>query len=351
MGIFVYKKALDMKRKALFIGGTGTISTAITAKIAAEGEWELTLLNRGNRSAEVPAGVRILKADINDEAAAAKLLAGTQWDCVCDFIGFVPAHVERDWLLFRGRTKQYMYISSASAYLKPPASPFITEGTPLVNPYWEYSRNKIACEEFLMGKLREEGFPVTVIRPSHTYGDRSVPLGVHGDNGSWQVLKRMLCGKPVIIHGDGTSLWTLTHNTDFATGFIGLMGNPHAVGDVFHITSDESLTWNQIYQAIADALGVPLKAVHVSSEFLDEAGPYDFRGGLIGDKANTVLFDNAKLKRAVPGFQATVRFEQGVRRTVDYILAHPECQREDLVFDAWCDRVIGALEEAKASLR
>jgi len=340
-----------MKRKALFIGGTGTISTAITAQLAAEGKWELTLLNRGNRSDKVPGNVKVLKADINDEAAVGKLLEGTRWDCVCDFIGFVPAQVERDWRLFRGRTKQYMYISSASAYQKPAVSPFITEGTPMVNPYWQYSRDKIACEDFLMEKHRSEGFPVTIIRPSHTYDDRSVPLGVHGDNGSWQVLKRMLDGKPVIIHGDGTSQWTLTHNTDFAKGFIGLMGNPHALGNAFTLTSDETLTWNQIYQTVADILGVELKAVHVSSEFLDEVGPYDFRGGLIGDKANTVLFDNSKLKRAVPGFQATVRFEEGVRRTIANILAHPELQQADLVFDAWCDRVIGALEEAKASLR
>jgi nucleoside-diphosphate-sugar epimerase len=272
------------------------------------------------------------------------------FDVVSDFIGFTVDAVERDYRLFKGKTKQYMYISSASAYHKPAAGYIITEGTTLANPYWEYSRNKIACEEFLMRKYREEGFPVTIIRPSHTYDDRKVPVGVHGDIGSWQVLRRMLDGKPVIIQGDGTSLWTLTHNTDFAKGFIGLMGNPHALGNAFHITSDEVLTWNQIYQALADALGVPLKAYHVASEFLDAVGPYDYAGGLLGDKANTVLFDNAKLKRAVPGFQATVRFEQGVRRTLDYILAHPECQPADPAFDAWCDRVIAAVEAAKASL-
>ena len=337
-----------MKRKALFIGGTGTISTAITRQLAAEGEWELTLLNRGHRS--VPEGVRVLKADIEDEATVSRLLEGTQWDCVCDFIGFVPAQVERDWRLFKDRTKQYMYISSASAYQKPAASPYINEGTPLVNPYWEYSRNKIACEDFLMEKHRTEGFPVTIIRPSHTYDERSVPLGVHGDKGSWQVLKRMLEGKPVIVHGDGTTQWTLTHNSDFAKGFIGLIGNPHALGNAFQITSDETLTWNQIYRTVADVLGVELKAYHVSSEFLDEVGPYDFRGGLIGDKACTVLFDNAKIKRAVPGFECTVRFEQGVRRTVANILAHPELQVPDPEFDAWCDRVISALEGAKALL-
>lgn len=339
-----------MKPKALFIGGTGTISTAITAALAAEGKWELTLLNRGSRSNEVPQGVKVIQADIDDEERVAGLLEGSSWDCVCDFIGFVPAQVERDWRLFRGRTRQYMYISSASAYQKPAASPFINEGTPLVNPYWEYSRNKIACEDFLMEKHRQEGFPVTIIRPSHTYGDRSVPLGVHGDNGSWQVLKRMLDGKRVIIHGDGSSQWTLTHNTDFAKGFIGLMGNPHALGNAFQITSDETLTWNQIYEVIAGKLGVELKAVHISSEFLDDVGPYDFRGGLIGDKAVTVLFDNSKLKRAVPGFQATVRFEEGVSRTIDHILSHPGLQVEDPEFDAWCDRVLDAVDKAKAWL-
>ena len=339
-----------LKPKALFIGGTGTISSAITAALAAEGKWDLTLLNRGSRSTEVPEGVQLIRADMANESQVADLLRGTSWDCVCDFIGFVPAHVERDWRLFRGKTRQYMYISSASAYQKPATSPFITEGTPLANPYWQYSRDKIACEDFLMEKYRQECFPVTIIRPSHTYGDRSVPLGVHGDMGSWQVLKRMLDGKRVIIHGDGTSQWTLTHNTDFAKGFIGLMGNPHALGNAFQITSDETLTWNQIYAVIAQKLGVELKACHVSSEFLDEVGPYDFNGSLIGDKAATVLFDNSKLKRAVPGFQATVRFEDGVARTIDHILSHPELQVEDPAFDAWCDRILEALDQAKKML-
>ena len=333
-----------MNPKALFIGGTGTISTAITAALAAEGKWDLTLLNRGSRSAAVPKGVNVIQADIEDEAQVAGLLEGTFWDCVCDFIGFVPAQVERDWRLFRGKTRQFMYISSASAYQKPAASPYISEGTPLANPYWEYSRNKIACEAFLMEKYRQEGFPVTIIRPSHTYDERSVPLGVHGDKGSWQVLRRMLDGKRVIIHGDGSSLWTLTHNSDFAKGFI-------AMGNAFQITSDEALSWDQIYRTIADKLGVELKACHVSSEFLADVAPYDFRGGLIGDKAVTVLFDNAKLKRAVPGFQATVRFEEGVARTIDNILAHPELQVPDPAFDTWCDKVLEALDQAKASLK
>ena len=340
-----------MKPKALFIGGTGTISTAITAALAAEGKWDLTLLNRGSRSAIVPEGVKVIHADIEDETHVACLLKDSFWDCVCDFIGFVPAQVERDWRLFRGKTRQYMYISSASAYQKPITSPFITEGTPLANPYWEYSRNKIDCEAFLMEKYRKDGFPVTLIRPSHTYDNRSVPLGVHGNKGSWQVLRRMLDGKRVIIHGDGTSQWTLTHNSDFAKGFIGLMGNPHALGNVFQITSDETLTWNQIYEIVAAKLGVELKACHVSSDFLSEIGPYDFRGGLLGDKAWTVLFDNSKLKQAVPGFQATVRFEEGVADTIDNILSHPELQVADPAFDAWCDRVLEAIDKAKASLK
>lgn len=195
-----------------------------------------------------------------------------------------------------------------------------------------------------MKLYREEGFPITIVRPSHTYDERSVPLGMHGANGSYSVLKRMIEGKTVIIHGDGTSLWTLTHNSDFAKGFAGLVGNIHAIGEAVQITSDESVTWNQIYQIIADALGVELHAIHVSSEFLDACGPYDFAGSLLGDKANTVVFDNSKLKRLVPGFTAKVRVDQGIRDTIAYVLSHPECQKEDPDFDAWCDKVINGVE-------
>ncbi len=332
--------------KALFIGGTGTISMAITRQLAAEG-WDLYLLNRGTRSAELPDGVKVIEADINNESDAAAKLEGMQFDCVCDFIGFVPAQLERDIRLFTGKTKQFMYISSASAYHKPVRDYRINEGTTLANPYWQYSRDKIACEELLLRAYRENGFPVTIIRPSHTYDNRSVPLGVHGNKGSWQVVRRMLDGKPVIIHGDGTSLWTMTHNSDFARGFAGLMGNPHAIGESFQITSEETLTWNQIYQAIADALGVELKAYHVSSEFLAAVSDYDFIGSLIGDKSNSVVFDNTKLRLAVPEFCTKVPFVKGIRETIDYVLAHPECQQEDPEFDAWCDRVITVLESAK----
>lgn len=336
--------------KALFIGGTGIISSAITKQLLEEGH-ELYLLNRGNRNSEATAGARILQADINDEELVASLIADLQFDVVADFIAFETSHLERDYRLFKDKTKQFMFISSASAYQKPLSDYRITEGTPLANPYWEYSRNKIACEDYLLKQYREQGFPITIIRPSHTYDERFIPLGVHGSKGSWQVAKRMLEGKPIIIHGDGTSLWTLTHNRDFAKGFIGLMGNIHAIGEAVHITSDESVTWNQIHEIIADALGVKLNAVHVSSEFLDAASTEDYRGGLIGDKANTVVFDNSKLKRLVPGFVAATRADQGIRETVEHILAHPEYQNEDEEFDAWCDKVIEALNTALASIR
>ena len=337
--------------KILFIGGTGTISSAITQQLATT-EHELWLLNRGNRKSEVPGNVRQIIADINDEEEVLRQLGDMHFDAVCDFIGFVPAQVERDFRLFAGRTSQYIYISSASAYNKPARSYVINEGTTLANPYWQYSRDKIACEELLLKHYREDGFPVTIIRPSHTYCERSVPTSVHGPKGSWQVLKRMMEGKQVIVHGDGSSLWTMTWNGDFAKGFIGLLGNPHAIGEVFQIMSDESLTWNQIYQTVADALGVEYKPYYVSSEFLAAVAPseYDLEGNLTGDKAVTVVFDCSKLKRAVPGFQATTRFDEGVRRCVNYILAHPELQVEEPAFDAWCDRVIEALEEAKAKI-
>ena len=324
------------------IGGTGTISSAITRQLVAGGH-ELWLINRGNRSAELPDGVKLVTGDINEhpDEVAAKL-GDEMFDAVCEFIGFLPSQVERDIRLFSGRTRQYVFISSASAYNKPVRQHVITEGTSLANPHWQYSRNKIACEELLMKAYRETGFPVTIVRPSHTYCERAVPVSVHGPKGSWQVLKRMLEGKRVIVHGDGSSLWTLTWNEDFARGFIGLLGNPQTIGEAFQIMSDESLTWNQIYQTVADALGVEFNPCYVSSSYLAQVSPaaWDFEGNLLGDKACTVVFDCSKLKRSVPGFCATTRFDQGVRRAVAYIKSHPEFQIEDPEFDAWCDKVI-----------
>ncbi|MDR1956330.1 MAG: SDR family oxidoreductase, partial [Treponema sp.] len=331
--------------KALFIGGTGTISAAITQNIINQG-WELYLLNRGNRNHLFSGKVTEIRGDINNEAEVAEQLRGLRFDVVADFITFGPAQIERDFRLFRDKTSQYIGISSASAYQKPLSDYRISESTPLANPFWEYSRNKIACEQVMLTLYREYGFPITIVRPSHTYDERSVPLGVHGKNGSWQVLKRLLDGKPVIIHGDGTSLWTLTHNRDFAKGFTGLMGNIHAIGEAVQITSDETLTWNQIYETIARTLGVPLKSVHITSDFLAQSSPYNFRGGLLGDKAHSVVFDTAKLKRLVPGFTATIRFDQGIRETIEYVLSHKEQQKEDPEFDGWCDRVIAVQERA-----
>lgn len=328
--------------KALFIGGTGTISTAISNSLIDQG-CELYLLNRGNNLDRIPARANLLNADINDEKYVSELIQELHFDVVADFIAFEPSQIERDIRLFKGKTNQYIFISSASAYQKPLQNYIITESTPLANPYWEYSRNKIACEEVLLSEYRASGFPITIIRPSHTYDERKIPLGVHGRGGSWQVIKRMLENKPVIIHGDGTSLWTLTQSTDFAKGFIGLMNNVHAIGEAVNITSDESLTWNQIYSIIAAALGVKLNSVHISSEYLASHSDYDFTGSLIGDKANTVVFDNTKLKRLVPGFNAAVRFDQGIKMSLDYVLSHPECQVEDQEFDQWCDKLISSI--------
>ncbi|MDE6712274.1 MAG: NAD-dependent epimerase/dehydratase family protein [Lachnospiraceae bacterium] len=340
--------------KALFIGGTGTISTAVVKRLVEELHWEVWLINRGNRQNVVPKGVHQIIADINDEADVADNIKDLTFDTVCEFIGFHVEDVERDYRLFKDKTRQYIYTSSASAYHKPAAGYIVNEGTALANPYWQYSRDKIKCEEFLMQKYREEGFPVTIVRPSHTYDERHIPLGVHGKKGFWQVIKRMMEEKPVIIQGDGTSLWTLTFNTDFAIGYTGLMGNRHAIGEAFQITGDETLTWNQIYATIADALGVKLNAYHVAAEYLSAVGDkygYDFEGSLIGDKSVSVVFDNSKLKRAVPNMQTSVRFDQGVRIALDYILSHQEeCQIDDPEFDAWCDRVIAALEASKAGI-
>ncbi|MEE0083955.1 MAG: NAD-dependent epimerase/dehydratase family protein, partial [Paludibacteraceae bacterium] len=311
-------------------------------------DWELYLLNRGSRSAELPSNVKVINvSDVNDEAAVAKAIGGMTFDTVCDFICFHKEQVERDIRLFKGKTRQFMVISSASAYQKPLSSHIVNEATPLANPYWQYSREKIEIEERLMQEYRSNGFPITIIRPSHTYDERSIPLGVHGKNGSYQVIKRMLEGKQVIVHGDGTSLWTMTHNSDFAKGFIGLMDNIHAIGESFQITSDEVLTWNQVYQSIADALGVEFKPCYVASSFLASVSDYDFTGSLIGDKANSVVFDCSKLKRAVPNYCATTRFDQAVRKTIANVLATPSLQRLDPEFDAWCDKVIEAMEMAK----
>lgn len=330
--------------KALFIGGTGTISTDVVA-LAQQRGWEVTLLNRGSK--KIPEGIRSIVADINDERAVTKAIEYESYDVVAQFIAYTAADVERDIRLFQNKTGQYIFISSASAYQKPLADYRITESTPLANPYWQYSRNKIEAEEVLMSAYRTSRFPVTIVRPSHTYNGTKPPVCVHGNKGNWQILKRILDGKPVIIPGDGTSLWTLTHSKDFAKGYVGLMANPHAIGNAFHITTDESMTWNQIYQTIAEALGKPLNALHVASDFLAAHGEnYDFRGELLGDKASVVVFDNSKIKRLVPDFICTISMAEGLRQAVHYMLAHPESQTPDWDFDSWCDRIADSMRAA-----
>ena len=338
--------------RVLLIGGTGTISSAISARLMEEGH-ELWLINRGNHNDRLQAGAHVIQADINDEEYVGKQLEGQRFDVAVDFIAFTREQLERDYRLLYGRTGQFIFISSASAYQKPLSHYCINEATPLSNPYWQYSRNKIQGEEFLMEKYRENGFPVTIVRPSHTYGDRSIPVGLHGSKGSYQVIKRMLEGKPVLVHGDGSALWTMTYNEDFAKGFLGLMGNIHAIGEAVQITGDETVTWNQVYQIIAASLGVEFKPFYVSTGFLVSASPkaWDLRGSLWGDKANSVVFDNSKLKRLVPDFCAKVRLDQGIPWAVKYVMSHPECTKEDPEFDRWCDCVIEAQKEAAAKVR
>lgn len=330
--------------KALFIGGTGVISTAISQLLVAQG-WDLTLLNRGNRAKDVP-GAEQLTLDINDEAAVAKAMEGRHFDAVADFIAFVPAQAERDVRLFKGKTDQFIFISSASAYQKPLAHPVIRESTTLHNPYWEYSRNKAAIEEMLMREYRENGFPVTVVRPSHTFSSRSLPVAIHGDKGAWQVLKRMMEGKKVLMPGDGATLWAVMNSRDFAPAFVGLMGNPHAIGQAVQITGEELLTWNQIMQAVARALGAEFRPCYVPTDLLARSTRYDFKGALLGDKSNTVVFDNSLLHRLVPGLPPQKRFDEYARESVAYFLAHPELQIEDPDFDRFSDEVIALMEGA-----
>jgi nucleoside-diphosphate-sugar epimerase len=328
--------------KVLFIGGTGIISTACS-ELAAERGIELTVLNRGRRAAALPEGARSVTVDIEDTAAVAQALGGCHFDAVVDWIAFEPAQIERDIALFCGRTRQYIFISSASAYQKPVGNYLITESTPLANPYWDYSRQKIACEERLMRAYREEGFPITIVRPSLTYGESQITLAVNSWARSYTAVDRIRRGKKVIVPGDGTSLWVITHNTDFAKGLVGLLAREQAIGHAFHITSDEVMTWDQWYQITAEAAGADLQAVHIPSEFLAACVP-ESRGGLIGDKAVSVVFDNSKIKRFVPDYCATVPYTRGVRRTIAWFDADPARRLIDEEANARWDKLIDAYE-------
>jgi nucleoside-diphosphate-sugar epimerase len=333
--------------KILFIGGTGTISAAC-ARLALERGFELALLNRGRQPAW--AGARQIIADISDAAATAAALGGECWDVVVDYIAYTPADVEQRIALFRGRLAQYIFISSASAYQKPPGHFPITESTPLVNPFWDYSRNKIACEERLLRALQEENFPVTIIRPSWTYDRRRITVPVNSKK-SFTVVDRMRRGLPVIVPGDGTSLWTMTHATDFAKGLVGLLGHQGATGHAFHITSDEVLTLNQLYEAVAAAAGVAKpRLVHIASDFITACLP-EFADGLHGDKAQSSVFDNTKIKRFVPDFIATTRFRDGIARSVEWFDADPLRQEIDTVASANWDKLIAAYERGLEAAR
>jgi nucleoside-diphosphate-sugar epimerase len=329
--------------RVLFIGGTGNISTAC-ARLALSRDIDLHILSRGNQKKPGLEKASFITADINKHQQVKSALEGMAFDVVVNFIAYTPAEVERDVQLFSGLCGQYIFISSASAYQKPLVHPIITESTPLVNPYWDYSRDKIACEELLIKAYRENGFPATIVRPSHTY-ETVIPAAI----GSWEdftLIERMRKGGEVIIHGDGSSLWTMTHSSDFARGFVGLLGNQHSIGHSFHITSDEVLTWNQIYEAMAEAAGVDLKAVHISSDFIcrvaDDMDQTWMRGNLLGDKASSAIFDNTKIKRFVPDYVATIPFREGIKRTVEWFDAHPSRIRIDESNNKLMDAILAA---------
>jgi nucleoside-diphosphate-sugar epimerase len=322
--------------RVLFIGGTGFISTSVSRQAAAKG-MELYLLNRGTHPTQP--GCRQIIADFHNEAEVRKALQDLEFDVVVDWIAYTPADIERDLRLFQGKVKQFIFISSASAYQKPPTHYVITESTPLHNPYWQYSRDKIACENLLMQAYREMGFPVTIVRPSLTY-DMQFPIAI-GGWGCYTLADRLLKGLPIIVHGDGSSLWVVTHAEDFANGFLGLVGNYQALGHAFHITSDEVLTWDQIYRSIAEALGVEAKLVHISSEFITKVLP-GYEGGLLGDKTWSVVFDNSKIKTFVPGFQSIIPFREGIRRTLEWFAADEKRRRIDAQVNQEMDLILKA---------
>jgi nucleoside-diphosphate-sugar epimerase len=326
--------------KVLFVGGTGIISRACAELALARG-MDVTLLNRGGRA--LVAGARVIQGDIHDPSIAS-LIQAQRWDAVVDFIAFKPEEIAERHVLFGEHTDQYIFISSASIYQKPASHYLITESTPLVNPYWDYSRDKIACEEALLRSHRESGFPITIVRPSYTYDRTLVPLAVNAWGKTFTAVDRMRRGLPVIVPGDGLTLWTMTHSTDFARGLVGLLGHRAAVGHAFHITSDEVLTWDQIYRAVADAAGVAApKLVHLASEFIAMGVP-EAGGSLLGDKANCAVFDNTKIKRFVPEFVASTRFSDGIRESIAWFDQDPARRIIDEAANARWDALLAANE-------
>lgn len=322
--------------RVLFIGGTGIISSACS-ELALERGIELYLLCRGRSPRPVPKGAKVLNGDVRDPASARRALGDLEFDAVADFIAFVPEHIQNDIELFTQRTRQFVFISSASAYKKPVDNWPITESTPLHNPHWQYSRNKIACEELLMKAYRDHGFPATIVRPSHTYDKTLLPFDPY--QCGYTVLQRLKQGKPVVLHGDGTSLWVLTHHRDFAKGFVGLLANPKAVGETFHITSDEVLTWNEIFAAVARAARCTPRIVHVPSDVIAKHHA-DWGAGLLGDKTHSVIFDNTKIKRFVPGFECTIPFARGAEEIVEFYERNPTFEPVNATIDQLMDRLV-----------
>jgi nucleoside-diphosphate-sugar epimerase len=326
--------------KVLFIGGTGNISTE-SSLLCVQLGIELTLLTRGNRGVAIP-GAKSIVGDINQKSTQEQL-AKQQWDAVVNWIAFNAEDVERDIRLFSKNTKQYVYISSASCYQKPVSNPIITESTPLANPWWQYSRDKIAGEDALTKAYRETGFPICIVRPSLTY-DTVIPLPI----GAWthyNVIERIKQGKPIIVQGDGTSLFTITHASDFAKGFVGLLGRQTTIGHAFHITSDESLNWDQINLAVAAAVGIKPNIVHIPSDFICHVAP-DYTGTLLGDKSHSVIFDNRKIKQFVPDFCASIPFNIGIKQTLDWFAEKPERQIIDHQAEALSDKIIKQYQQA-----
>lgn len=322
--------------RVLFIGGTGIISSACS-ELALEQGIELYLLCRGRSPRPIPKGAKVLSGDIRDIASARRALGNLEFDAVADFISFVPEHIQTGIELFQKRTGQFIFISSASAYKKPVDNWPITESTPLHNPWWQYSRNKIACEEMLLRAYRDSGFPTTIVRPSHTYDKTLLPFDPY--QCGYTVLQRLQKGKPVVIHGDGTSLWVLTHHKDFAKGFVGLLANPKAVGEAFHITSDEVLTWNEIFNAFARASRCTPHIVHVPSDVIARHHP-DWGAGLLGDKTHSVIFDNTKIKRFVPGFECTIPFARGAEEIVEFYAKNPSFEPLNATVDQLMDKLV-----------
>jgi len=330
--------------KVLFIGGTGIISTAVS-ELAIEKGMDLYQFNRGKRSEFFTDGVKLIKGDISDREGMKSLLKDYEFDVVVDWLAFNPSDIERDIKLFKNRTNQFILISSASVYQKPLDNYLIKETTPTVNLFWQYARDKIACEERLIKEYKEKDFPVTIVRPSFTYGVTLIPAVVTNNKKPMTLINRMRNGKKIIVPGDGSSLWVMTHNSDFAKGFVGLIGNEKAIGETFHITSDEVLTWDQIIKTICRVAGVEPNIIHIPSDFINAYAP-NTGEELLGDKSVSVVFDNTKIKKFVPDFNCEVKYEEGITRSLKWLEAHPEYCEIDDDNNSIMDKIISKYESA-----